>query len=277
MVHSTGAPDNSCDFGRERPAPARKLELPSAGRDNLPHLLLQLCDAGPCRYPARPERRRRSQRRGCQPVRGHGGPGGGFGGRNPRGRAHRARARSPHPVGRGARRCLHHRRRNRRQPRRQPGGAGPRAVRGRRAQCDRFPAPGHLGPRRGLAEPLPRAVSSSYGLSPSPTSGAGRSHTASSGCRTSRSRHRHKLTSGPARRQRIRLRRVLSSGGCRLMCDGAAPGTRTGSARDIVSPSAPDGPRPRERGRAVPSRRERAALPFALPHGDHWQDRPGPA
>jgi hypothetical protein len=61
------------------------------------------------------------------------------------------------------------------------------------------------------------------------------------------------------------------------MCDGAAPGTRTGSARDIVPRSAPDRPRPRERARAVSSRRERAALPFALPHGDHWQDRPGPA
>jgi hypothetical protein len=61
------------------------------------------------------------------------------------------------------------------------------------------------------------------------------------------------------------------------MCDGAAPGTRTGSARDIVSPSAPDRPRTRERAGAVSSRRERAALPFALPHGDHWQGRPGPA
>ena len=43
------------------------------------------------------------------------------------------------------------------------------------------------------------------------------------------------------------------------MCDSAAPGTRTGSARDIVSPSAPDRPRTRERGRTVSSRRERAA------------------
>ena len=40
------------------------------------------------------------------------------------------------------------------------------------------------------------------------------------------------------------------------MCDGAAPGTRTGSARDMVFPSAPDRPRTRERARAVSSRRE---------------------
>ena len=35
-------PDNSCDLGRERPAPARKLELPQAGRDDVPHRLLRL-------------------------------------------------------------------------------------------------------------------------------------------------------------------------------------------------------------------------------------------
>jgi hypothetical protein len=37
-----------------------------------------------------------------------------------------------------------------------------------------------------------------------------------------------KLTSGPAGRLHTRLCRVLSSGACRLMCDSAAPGTRTG-------------------------------------------------
>ena len=51
--------------------------------------------------------------------------------------------------------------------------------------------------RAGCSPTLHRAVSSNYGLSPSPTSAAGRSHAARSGCRTSASRHRHKLTSGP--------------------------------------------------------------------------------
>ena len=62
------------------------------------------------------------------------------------------------------------------------------------------------------------------------------------------------------------------------MCDSAAPGMRTGSARDIVFPSAPW---LAAHARACQSSFEqagaRAALPFALPHGHHWQDRPGPA
>ena len=61
-------------------ASTRRPELPQAGRDDLPHLhlLLRLCHAGSCRYPARPGRLRRSQRGGCQPVPGRGRPDGGF-------------------------------------------------------------------------------------------------------------------------------------------------------------------------------------------------------
>jgi hypothetical protein len=60
------------------------------------------------------------------------------------------------------------------------------------------------------------------------------------------------------------------------MCDSAAPGTRTGSARDIVSPSAPDRPRTRERARAVSSRRERPHSPLRSHMAITGKIGPGP-
>jgi len=203
------------------------------------------------------------------------------------GRAHRPRARSPHPRGGVVHgRCLHHRRRK--PPPglgRQPWRCGDRGqFRGRCAQCDRFPAPGLTSGRAEvIAEPLQQGrVSSKLWL-------VNHHRRARQGARTpgqlrlaerpappapakadKRPPAGRQHTRPPSRPQFRRLRADVRIARLRAHAPGSARGT-------IVFPVLrPTGRAPRERcQKQFSSRREAGRTPhFALPHGDHWQDRP---
>ena len=183
-------------------------------------------------------------------------------------------------MGRGARRCLHHRRRNRRQPRRQPGGAGPGAV--PRSVCTMRPISCARLPRaapRLSPSPCSRAVSSNCGLSPSPTSAAGCSHVARSGCRTFRSpapaqadERPRRAAAHPApsrsqfRRLRARFRSLCASS--RPVAGSAprqdrSPELRTVSVRRVrVLPLVPGASAERQSGKL---RRDRGVMLLARP------------
>ena len=165
----------------------RRPELPQAGRDDLPHLLLRLCHAGSCRYPARARtltsisaRRRPAGSwprpawwwiRPAEPASPVTSTSGQI--TTPRGAWCRAVSTPP--------------------PSNPPPASAPAWRYGTagssRSVCTMRPISCARPPRaapRLSPNPCSRAVSSNYGLSPLPTSAAGRSHAASSGCRTSR-------------------------------------------------------------------------------------------